>query len=65
MSVVLLSLEWWNDAMACLIFINIWYVQGHSQNLKEVPQNFTEVFKIDDVTTNDVMQRNQHCKETK
>ena len=37
--------------------------QGHSQNLKEVPQNFTEVFNIDDVTANNVIQRNQHCKE--
>ena len=27
--------------------------QGRSQNLKEVPQNFTEVFNIDDVTAND------------
>ena len=34
--------------------------QGRSQNLKEVPQNFTEVFNIDDV-----IQRNQHCKEKK
>ena len=39
--------------------------QGRSQNLREVPQNFTEVFNIDDVTTNDVMQRNQHRKEKK
>ena len=39
--------------------------QGRSQNLKEVPQNFTEVFDIDDVTANDVIQRNQHYKETK
>ena len=38
------------------------YRQGRSQNLKEVPQNFTEVFNIDDVTAND---RNQHCKEKK
>ena len=28
-------------------------IQGRSQNLKEVPQNFTEVFNIDDVTAND------------
>ena len=37
--------------------------QGRSQNLREVPQNFTEVFNIDDVTANDVMQRNEHRKE--
>ena len=36
--------------------------QGCSQNLKEVPQNLTEVFNIDDVTANDVIQRNQHRK---
>ena len=36
--------------------------QGRSQNLKEVPQNLTEVFNIDDVTANDVIQRNQHRK---
>ena len=32
--------------------------QGRSQNLKEVPQNFTEIFNIDGVTANDVIQRN-------
>ena len=37
--------------------------QVRSQNLKEVPQNFTEVFDIDDFATNDVIQRNQHYKE--
>ena len=37
--------------------------QGRSQNLKEVHQNFTEVFHIDDVTANDVIQRNQHRKK--
>ena len=35
---------------------------GRSQNLKEVPQNFTKVFKIDEVTANNVIQRNQHRK---
>ena len=25
--------------------------QGRSQNLKSVPQNFMEVYKVDDVTT--------------
>ena len=39
------------------------YIQRRSQNLKEVPQNFTEVFNTDDVTANDVIQRNQHRKE--
>ena len=37
--------------------------QGRSQNLREVPQNFTEVFNIDDVTAHDVIQRNQYLKE--
>ena len=37
--------------------------QGRSQNLKEVPQNFLEVLNIDDVTANDVIQRNQHREE--
>ena len=40
-------------------------LQGRSQNLKEVPQNFTEDFNIDDVVANDVIQRNQHRKEKK
>ena len=40
------------------------YKQGRSQNLRAVPQNFTEVFNIDDVTA-DVIQKNQHCKEKK
>ena len=39
--------------------------QGCCQNLKEVPLNFTKVFNIDDVTANDVIQRNQHRKEKK
>ena len=39
--------------------------QGRGQNLKVVPQNFTEFFSIDDVTPNDLIQRNQHCKEKK
>ena len=33
-------------------------VQGHSQNLKAVPQNFVEIFVVDDVTANDVIQKN-------
>ena len=39
--------------------------QGRSQNLKEVPENFKEVFNIDDVTVNDVIQRSQHRKQRK
>ena len=39
--------------------------QGRSQNLKEVSQSFTEVFNIDDLTANDVIQKNQHRKEKK
>ena len=34
--------------------------QRRSQNLKEVPQSFSEVFNIDGVTANDVIQRNQN-----
>ena len=45
-------------------FILLLYTfQGSSQNLKEVPQNFTEALNVDDVTANDVIQRNQHRKE--
>ena len=36
-----------------------WATQGRSQNLKAVPQSFMEVFKVDDVTANDVMQKKQ------
>ena len=39
--------------------------QGRSQNLKEVPQNFTEVFNIDDVTANGVIQKIQLRKVKK
>ena len=47
-------------------FILLLYTfQGRSQNLKEVPQNFTEAFSVDGVTHNDVIQRNQHRKEKK
>ena len=35
------------------------------QNLKDVPQNFTEVFNFIDVTANGVIRRNQHHKEKK
>ena len=38
-------------------------LKGLSQNFKNVPQNFKEVFEIDDVTAIDVIQRNQHRKE--
>ena len=31
---------------------------GGRQNLKEVPQNFTKVFNVDDVKANDVIRRN-------
>ena len=44
-------------------FIN--RLQGRSQNLKEVPQNITEAFNVDDVTANDVIRRKQHPKEKK
>ena len=40
-------------------------LQGRGQNLKVIPQNFTEVFNVDDVTANDVIQRNQYRKEKK
>ena len=40
-------------------------VQGCNQNLKEVPQNFTVVFSVADVTANGVVRRNQHHKEKK
>ena len=39
------------------------YGQWRSHNLKAVPQNFTEVFNIDNVTLDDAIQRNQHRKE--
>ena len=39
--------------------------QGRSQNLKEIPQNFKEVFNVDDATDSDVIQRNQHREEKK
>ena len=40
--------------------VYIYIYQGRIQNLKEVPQTFREIFDIDDV-----IQRNQHCKEKK
>ena len=40
-------------------------IQGRSQNLKEVPQNFTEVFNIDDVTANDVYRETNIAKKKK
>ena len=40
-----------------------WSRLGRSQNFKEATQNFTEVFKIYDVTASIVIQRKQHHKE--
>ena len=37
--------------------------QGRSQNLKAVPQNFKEVFKVDDVTSNDVIQKKNRWRK--
>ena len=37
-----------------------WKDQGRSQNLKAVPQNLKEVFKVDDVTDNYVIKKKQH-----
>ena len=47
------------------MFAKVQHVQGRGQNLKEVPQNFTEIFNIDGVIANDVIQRNQHREEKK
>ena len=41
------------------------YKKDLKKNSKEVPQNFTDVLNMDDVTANDVKQRNQHRKEKK
>ena len=41
-----------------------WIPQGLSQNLKETPQDFTKVFNTEDVTTNEVIKRNQYCKKS-
>ena len=35
------------------------HLQGRSQYLKAVPQNFMEVFNVDDVTTNEVTLKKQ------
>ena len=47
----------------CSKFTGEYPCQGSSQNLKEVPQNFTEVFNVDGVTASDLMWGNQHLKE--
>ena len=40
-------------------------MQGRSQNLKALPQTFMKVFKVDDVTLNDVMQKKQRILRKK
>ena len=45
--------------IAFLLFLQT-FDKGRSQNLKEVPQNLMETFNVDDVTANDVTQKNQH-----
>ena len=47
------------------MFGKLQHVQGRGQNLKEVPQSFMEVFNINDVIANDVIQRNQLREEKK
>ena len=43
-----------------------WKDQGCIQNLKAVPKNFKEVFKVDCVTSNDVIQKKQqHLRKEK
>ena len=37
--------------------------QGRSQNLKEVPQNFRDVFDIDDLTANDIYRETNIAKK--
>ena len=37
-------------------------MQGRSQNLKEVSQNIMEVFQVDGITANDVIQKNKIAK---
>ena len=50
----------------CLYWISIAnkknsiYFTGAMQNLKAVPQNFMDVFKVDDISANDVIQEKQH-----
>ena len=39
--------------------------QGRSQNLKEVPQNFMEVFNVDDAIANDVNRKPNIAKKNK
>ena len=34
--------------------------QGLSQKLKEVPKNFMQVFNVDGVAANNVIQKNKH-----
>ena len=40
-------------------------LQGRSQNLKAVPQNLMKLFKVDDVTTNDAIQKKTTCLKEK
>ena len=35
-------------------------LKGRSQNLKAAPQNFMELFKVDDVMAYDAMQKKQY-----
>ena len=39
---------------------NLCFIQGRSQNFKAVPQNFIKVFKVDDFTINNVIQKKQN-----
>ena len=53
----------WNSPFLTCPDIKINHLfQGRSQNLKEVFQIFKEVFNIDYITANDVIERNQHRK---
>ena len=49
----------WRERKDEFTHIYISIDKRRSQNLKAVPQSFMEVFKVDDVTANDVMQKKQ------
>ena len=69
MSVYWCAFSWSKPKFFGLKQHEIWFKclcqQGRSQDLKEVPQNFTEFFNIAAVTGNDVRKSNQNRKENR
>ena len=57
-----MNVEW---KFLYVVYQNACFFNFRDEARIQEPQNFVEVLNIDDVTGNDIIQRNQHRKENK